>query len=72
MTNHNSRTLFVTILLALGSLLVSGLVGYAQDNSALLQRLRAVEIQQENDKYRLERIELKVDRLLEYVTHRAR
>jgi hypothetical protein len=60
----------VTILLALGGLLISGLVGYSSDANAMTQRIRALEVQQENDKYRLERIEIKLDRLYEYTTGR--
>ncbi len=62
------RTLYVTLIIAMTSLLISGLTGYSSDSSLVLQRITAVEVQQRNDKERLERVENTLSRLFEFTT----
>lgn len=49
------------------SLVASGLIAYAQGERAASNRVTAVENQQKNDGQRLDRMESKLDRLLERV-----
>lgn len=55
------------IALALLSLAVSGWANYNRTDKELTNRVTAVEVQQKNDGQRLERIENKLDRVLEAV-----
>lgn len=58
----------VPLLIALGSLLVSGYVAYAHNDRDLNSRISVVEQQQKSDSQpggRLDRIENKVDKVLE-------
>jgi hypothetical protein len=57
----------VAIVVALVSLALSGYASYSHNDKDLTGRIIAVETQQKNDDSRLERIEQKVDRLLDRV-----
>lgn len=59
------REWFIPIALALVSLLVSGWVSYNNTDRITASRIAVVETQQHNNERRLERIENKVDRLLD-------
>lgn len=67
MTSAN-RTLLVTILMALTSLIVSGFVAYSSETSGIKERVRAIEVHQGHDQDRLERMESKIDTIYEYMT----
>ena len=56
--------LLIPIAIALISLIISGYVGYSNDTKAIAVRVKGIEVQQQNDGSRLERIENKLDRLL--------
>lgn len=47
------------------SLLVSAWVGYVKNDTTLVSRISVVETQQKNDGSKLERMENKLDRILE-------
>lgn len=61
------RDWIVPVLLALMALAVSAYAGYSSTDKEMASRISVVETQQKNDGQRLERIEDKIDRLLEYV-----
>lgn len=63
----NKRDWILPIVIALLSLAVSAYAGYSHNDKELAQRISVVETQQKNDGKGLERIENKVDRLLERV-----
>lgn len=65
-----NRTLAVTIVIALTSLILSGMSVYANDVNVILQRLSVLETQSANDRHRLERVENTLDRLYEFTTGR--
>lgn len=56
-----------SLLVALAVAIFSGLGGFAHNDSDLKQRLTAVETKQEENKSRMERMENKLDRLIELV-----
>lgn len=61
------RDWIVPVVLALASFAISAFAAYSGNDKVLTSRVTAVETQQLNDTRRLERIEDKVDRLLERV-----
>lgn len=56
----------LTILLALLSLVLSAYASYNHNDKQIEHRLTAVEKQQENDAPRLERMENKIDKLVDW------
>lgn len=54
-------------LLSLLAFLINGMRSYGDDSSALKQRISVVETQQQNANQRMERMENKIDRILERV-----
>lgn len=67
---HYLQNLLIPILLALGSLGITGYNAYMHNDKELTSRVTAVEVQQKNDGGRLERMEDKLDRVVEAVTGR--
>ena len=61
------RDHLIPVLLVVASLVLSGYVAYTNNDKAITGRVIAVETQQKNDGSRLERIEAKLDRLLEAI-----
>lgn len=55
----------VPVLLALFSLAVSAYGAYARNDKEMAQRVTTVEVQQKNDGEAIDRIEKKVDRILD-------
>jgi hypothetical protein len=55
------RSLLVSITIALLSLLVSSLTAYHNDQTAIVERVRGLEVQSTNDTERMNRIERKID-----------
>lgn len=69
-STKNAAQIVVAIALALLSLVVSAYSGYTHDDKKTGERITAVETQQLNDGRRLERIEDKVDKVLDVVATR--
>jgi len=61
------KSIWVTIVIALLSLVMSGYNGYNNNDRANVQRITAVEAKQTNSDQRLDRIENKLDQILEEV-----
>lgn len=58
------------VALAIFSLAVSSFVGYSNNDKAISERVSVVETQQRNDGARLERIERKLDSVLDELRRR--
>ena len=61
-----SPDVMVAIVLALLSLAVAAYGGYARNDKGIAERLTGVEVQQRNDAERVQRIEAKLDRLMDW------
>jgi len=61
------RDWVLTLVIAGLSVLLSAYVAYSNNDKAITSRVVVIETQQKNDEQRLERIENKVDRILERV-----
>ncbi len=68
-TKRIDWSIIVTIIIALISVTISGAVAYSQENDTSHQRLAVVETRQLDLERRLTRIEDKLDRVLDAVTH---
>lgn len=66
-TKRDWAPILVPVGIALLSLVISAWTGYTSSDKELNRRITTVETQQKNDGSRLERIENKVDRILERI-----
>lgn len=65
--NKSNWIAVAAFLLSLFAFLLGGMRSYGDDASALKQRISVVETQQQNANQRMERMENKIDRILERV-----
>jgi len=65
------RSDWVAIGIAMLSLLLAGWAGYAHNDKEISNRVAVVETQQKNDSDRLQRMEAKIDRLIEWMANRT-
>ncbi len=68
-TKRIDWSIIVTIIIAVISVIISGAVAYSQEMDTAHQRLAVVETRQLDLERRLTRIEDKLDRVLDAVTH---